>query len=359
MLTAEDQQALKKAGYLAGSLFRKSKISLLYHAKNKESTPLDGSLLIKLILPYNDIDSLSGRMYCSKHPDLNCEEFEYARKLCHPHIQQVVDLVDLPDSGQALIKRMVPGTSLHDLVDALGPLDVRQAYGIFASAWSALHAFTSKDLIHGDINPENIVLSSGEAHLIDLQTVRSRPPLAPGGFSYFGTKMTDKESEYFPSKGVSPFTHPSIVNAYILGRSAAVASRVDEFGLASSFLYAVTGERLFSCKLQEDDEGVFFDTGERSFRVSVFCPETMQTYTEPLPADEIHCRRDYLLEGITAPRLLKEDLHALLQVSEENEFYEPRIHANRRFVEGSHYHRSCLTLRERLTGFPVQSRAGR
>ena len=94
-------------------------------------------------------------------------EIETAARLTHPHI------LPLHDSGEAdgfvyYVMPYVEGESLRDRLNREGQLSIADAVAITRNVANALSYAHSRDVVHRDVKPENILLSNGEAVVADF-----------------------------------------------------------------------------------------------------------------------------------------------------------------------------------------------
>lgn len=99
-------------------------------------------------------------------------EIRYASQLDHPHIAKLID------SGETdyLLWYVMPylaGESLRQTLRRESRLAVPRAAGVAAQVLDALEHAHSHGIAHRDIKPDNIVLSSGGAILVDLGIARA------------------------------------------------------------------------------------------------------------------------------------------------------------------------------------------
>lgn len=91
-------------------------------------------------------------------------EAEVLRSLQHPHIIQLLDTITAP-GFIALVMELVPGGDLFDCVVSRGasPFSEEEARFLFHQIVEAVRYMHSKNIIHCDLKPENVViaLSSG------------------------------------------------------------------------------------------------------------------------------------------------------------------------------------------------------
>ncbi|OBH51291.1 serine/threonine-protein kinase [Mycobacterium sp. E2479] len=128
---------------------------------------------------YEAYDTTKDRTVALKilRPELSCDErfrtrfqreSHAAAMLEDPH---VIPIYDWGEIGGSLYidMRLVRGRDLHELLRR-GPLDPARAVGIIRQVASALDAAHARGLIHRDIKPQNILLTSADdfAYLIDF-----------------------------------------------------------------------------------------------------------------------------------------------------------------------------------------------
>ena len=94
-------------------------------------------------------------------------EIETAARLSHPHI------LPLHDSGEAdgflyYVMPYVAGESLRDRLNRELQLPIEDAVTIAAEVATALSYAHSRDVVHRDVKPENILLSEGQAIVADF-----------------------------------------------------------------------------------------------------------------------------------------------------------------------------------------------
>jgi serine/threonine protein kinase len=128
---------------------------------------------------YEAYDTTKDRTVALKilRPELSCDErfrsrfqreSHAAAMLEDPH---VIPIYDWGEIGGSLYidMRLVRGQDLHELLRR-GPLEPARAVGIIRQVASALDAAHARGLIHRDIKPQNILLTSADdfAYLIDF-----------------------------------------------------------------------------------------------------------------------------------------------------------------------------------------------
>ncbi|SNY64149.1 serine/threonine-protein kinase [Paractinoplanes atraurantiacus] len=98
-------------------------------------------------------------------------EARTAAGLSHPNIAQVYDygeVVDGTDRTPYLVMEFVDGETLSDRIARSGALRWRQAAEIGKETASALAAAHAQELVHRDVNPRNIMLTSEGVKVLDF-----------------------------------------------------------------------------------------------------------------------------------------------------------------------------------------------
>ncbi|MBR1883611.1 MAG: Stk1 family PASTA domain-containing Ser/Thr kinase [Clostridia bacterium] len=88
------------------------------------------------------------------------QEAQAAAALTHPNIVSVYDL-GKEDGINYIVMELMEGKTLKDYVEQRGALPENEIYKISSQIASALEAAHKQHIIHRDIKPQNIVLSSG------------------------------------------------------------------------------------------------------------------------------------------------------------------------------------------------------
>ena len=103
------------------------------------------------------------------------QEAEILGRLKHPGIAQIFDMgrLDRKEGGQAyLVMELVDGRQLTKHATAAG-LDTRQRLELFASICDAIHHAHQKGVIHRDLKPDNILITSdGRPKILDFGIAR-------------------------------------------------------------------------------------------------------------------------------------------------------------------------------------------
>ncbi|MEZ6127031.1 MAG: bifunctional serine/threonine-protein kinase/formylglycine-generating enzyme family protein, partial [Planctomycetaceae bacterium] len=88
--------------------------------------------------------------------------------LDHPNIVRALDASEV-DGKHFLVMEYVDGTNLTDLVRSKGPLPVSEALQLIRQACRGLQHIYEAGMVHRDIKPRNLMLSSsGELRILDL-----------------------------------------------------------------------------------------------------------------------------------------------------------------------------------------------
>lgn len=135
-------------------------------------------------------DRRDGRLVALKRlhgaADSALRELEVARRLSHPSLVAIHDVVRL-DDGALVVMEFATGGSLRDLIERESALAPRRVAQIARDVLAALDALHEAGLAHGDVKPENVLLDrDGRALLADFGTAHgaaSRTTVVAGGAS--------------------------------------------------------------------------------------------------------------------------------------------------------------------------------
>ena len=113
-------------------------------------------------------------------PDLAAEvsvdrfrrEIQLSAALQHPNIVPLISAGTL-DTLPYYIMPYVEGRSLRDAVAERGPLPIREAVSILRDIVRALAVAHDRNIIHRDIKPDNVMLTSGAAMVIDFGVAKA------------------------------------------------------------------------------------------------------------------------------------------------------------------------------------------
>ena len=103
-------------------------------------------------------------------------EFHQAQSLSHPNVVSVFDL-DRDGDTQFIVMELLEGELLADIMRRLnGPMRRHHAMAIISSVGAALAHAHRRDIVHADLKPRNIMITStGELRVLDFGFARHRP----------------------------------------------------------------------------------------------------------------------------------------------------------------------------------------
>jgi serine/threonine-protein kinase len=100
------------------------------------------------------------------------QETRLARMTTHPNVVRVFDLGE-SEGTYFLTMEYVPGTTLTELLERRGPLDLAPGLQIAKQICRGLAAVHKAGVIHGDLKPRNVmVMASGVVKLMDFGVAR-------------------------------------------------------------------------------------------------------------------------------------------------------------------------------------------
>lgn len=161
-------------------------------------------------------------------------EVQAVTQLKHPNIAAALDAGEQPGAGPQgapvpyLVMEYIEGFNLEDLIIREGPLPVDRACLIAYQIADALTEAHRHDLVHRDIKPGNVIVTSnGTAKLLDFGVARL--PLGEDRLTKVGAQL-----------GTIGYMAPEqIRNAHD------VDARADVFGLGASLFFMLTGHDPF------------------------------------------------------------------------------------------------------------------
>jgi serine/threonine protein kinase len=104
-------------------------------------------------------------------------EFHQAQSLSHPNVVSVFDL-DRDGDVYFIVMELLEGELLADILKRLDgkPMARRYALGVVSSVGAALAHAHQRGIVHADIKPRNIMITtSGEVRVLDFGFARERP----------------------------------------------------------------------------------------------------------------------------------------------------------------------------------------
>jgi serine/threonine protein kinase len=104
-------------------------------------------------------------------------EFHEAQSLSHPNVVSVFDL-DRDGNVYFIVMELLEGELLADILKRLDgqPMERQYALGIISSVGAALAHAHRRNIVHADLKPRNIMItSSGEVRVLDFGFARNRP----------------------------------------------------------------------------------------------------------------------------------------------------------------------------------------
>jgi WD40 repeat protein len=102
------------------------------------------------------------------------QEVRAAREVVSPNVCRIFDLIEI--AGQELVSmEHVDGTTLLDVLQDRGPLELREAGEIASQFLAGLEAIHQAGLVHRDVKPENIMITrTGRVVLMDFGLARQQ-----------------------------------------------------------------------------------------------------------------------------------------------------------------------------------------
>jgi serine/threonine protein kinase len=101
-------------------------------------------------------------------------EARSAASLSHPNIVQVYDRGEAEDGTSYIAMEYVPGGTLKEQIERRGPFGARETAAVGAQIADALGAAHERGVIHRDIKPQNVlVTSSGDLKVTDFGIARA------------------------------------------------------------------------------------------------------------------------------------------------------------------------------------------
>ena len=163
-------------------------------------------------------------------------ELRLVGQLHHPHIVRLIDRGTLPGGALFTVYAYVQGETLHDFIRARGPLPWGQVHRLAGQVLDALVAAHDAGVIHRDIKPRNIMVTSTGAHhnalLLDFGLAAIRRD--------DGRAREDSLSKLGVFMGTPPYAAPEQI------KGARPAPEMDLYSWGLVLVEALTGQRVYT-----------------------------------------------------------------------------------------------------------------
>ena len=219
----------KHRGFFLGPYQLKSHLarggmSTLYVARHSET----GEACALKVLPPSKVGS-------SSHLPRFLREADLASKLDHPNIMKVHEVLSCSDHVHTIhfmAMELLDGRDLFNEVFQKGPLPVRDAVEIIRQSAVGLQAAHDYGLVHRDVKPGNIFLTTdGTVKIVDLGLAAILEGQAESLTRHHDEKVLGTADYLAPEQAID---------------SHRVDSRADIYALACAFYYALTGRPPFT-----------------------------------------------------------------------------------------------------------------
>jgi serine/threonine-protein kinase len=91
------------------------------------------------------------------------------RSLDVPHVVRLLEYVEAPGQGAAIVMELVEGVSLHEMIARQGPGSAESALVVLKGSLLGLAAAHALGIVHRDYKPENVLVDgSGQSKLADF-----------------------------------------------------------------------------------------------------------------------------------------------------------------------------------------------
>jgi eukaryotic-like serine/threonine-protein kinase len=160
-------------------------------------------------------------------------EGQRASALNHPNIAAIYDVIEEKDDV-LLIMEFVAGSTLRQQLGA--PMALDRFFPIALQCVEALAAAHAKGILHGDVKPENIMLTpAGQVKLLDFGIARR----LPGSDPFAATATTQSHSQPGAMAGTPVYMAPEVL------RGETPDARADIFALGIVFYEMLAGMHPF------------------------------------------------------------------------------------------------------------------
>src|SRR5688500_18969009 len=161
-----DQGIPRKVGrYEVDRLLGAGAMGFVYLGRDPD---LDRAVAIKTVRDLG-LDKDAREMFLERFRN----EARAAAKLHHPSIVAVYDVGEDPEAGPYLVLEYVPGSTLKQILRSRGALEGAEALRLADQMAAALDAAHEAGIIHRDVKPDNVLVSTdGRAKLADFGVAR-------------------------------------------------------------------------------------------------------------------------------------------------------------------------------------------
>jgi serine/threonine-protein kinase len=159
------------------SVLGKGATGTVFRARDRE---LDDELALKVLSVEADTGAQAERVR---------QEIRLARQITHPNVVRAYDFGEA-DGQRYLSMEYVPGTTLRELIDRHGGLELTPALQVAKQICRGLAAVHKAGIVHGDLKPQNVmVMANGIAKLMDFGVARPRTRQEASGVLVAGTPL--------------------------------------------------------------------------------------------------------------------------------------------------------------------------
>lgn len=250
-LTIEEQGVIKNRGYEILRTLGEGQTRTAYLTRFKSG---EVNRLRVLKIPKTEIssDSICTLINKSKR-DVDLAEVHVSNRIQHPNVAEVVDNFKL--NGKTVnAEAYYEGEDLEARIQSTGPItDEGRFNDIFTQVISAVDYLNNTEgILHRDIKPSNIIVTRNGIKLSDLQNA---------------ARKQDINELSMPTRGGTPYTHPSLLNALISGSPNMATNRTEVYALGGTMLYALTGKNPFSYHISSDEGGKPIRIGDEIYKI--------------------------------------------------------------------------------------------
>lgn len=157
--------------YEVGELIRRGEIADIYRGRHLF---MERPVTLRIVPRALSVDDQIVRRFF--------EEAKTASRISHPNILNVVDFGSASDGIVYAVYEGETGDTLEEVIRNSGRMDAAAAIDITNQAAAGLAAIHSNGLVHGNLTPENILVSNGtdSRPLVKLVGAGSAGPMSPG-----------------------------------------------------------------------------------------------------------------------------------------------------------------------------------